>query len=109
MSDLSISLLADNTKKSLENSRDNATFRPEERDRWLSRGVKQSDILNRLVGAKLSEDADAKIIEANTQLKKVNDRLKDKLASSSKLNASLKEVDDSLAILNILVGLIVPA
>jgi hypothetical protein len=107
MSDLSVALLADNAKKSFEYSRDNITFTSDERNQWLIRGFKQSAMLNTFVGAKLSGGADGKIIEANTQLEKINDRLKNSLASSSKLNDTLQQIDDSLASLDILIGFIV--
>ena len=105
MADLEIQLLSQNTQLSFEYSRDNATFNREQRDEWLTLGLEQKDRLILLVGKKISDGANSKVIIANTKLKEINTRLKNKIESLNKFVETTQMINDLLDITDIFLGL----
>lgn len=108
MSNLEIALLAHNTELCYEYSRDNATFSLGQRNQWLIKGFEQKSRLNELIGKEMLGHVGPKVIEANTKLKAINKRLKDKQESLNKFSETVQNINDVISILDILIGLAIP-
>ncbi|WP_341528138.1 hypothetical protein WKK05_01945 [Nostoc sp. UHCC 0302] len=107
MTKLEIKSLADNVEICFAHSRDNATFTLEQRDKWLYQGVKLRECLKNLISKEISQAADSKVIEANTKLKSINQRLQDKQESLNKFSETVEDITNVVAILDIIIGLAV--
>ncbi len=107
MVDLAFALLKQNVDKILEYSGDNKTFSPDQRDRWLIKGIELGEKLKQLANVRISKTADPDIIRANQQIEIINNRLLAKTESLSKFPDTIQKIDDVASILDTIIGFIV--
>lgn len=106
MSDLAIEVLQANIEKILEYSIDNR-FSQEQRTQWEIQGLGMAERLKQLVNAKIDKKADSDILRANQQLKIINNRLANEMASLNNFSDTIKKINDAVSILDTIIGLIV--
>lgn len=107
MTRLEIELLAKIVDLCFDNSLDNQTFDPQQRDQWLIKAVEMRRRLIKLIGREISQGADSKVVEANAQLKVISQKLQDKQESLRQFVKTIQDITDIVIILDIIIGLAV--
>lgn len=106
MANLEIQLLLENTQLCFDNSLEIGVFTQQECDQWLIRGFQQKSRLSQLVGRQLPNIDDSKIVTANIKLGDVNTNLKNHIGTNNQFAEDIKRIDDSLAVIDTILGLV---